>query len=343
MKIFSLTLRIVIFFILSTNIFGDRIRLRNGTVIEGTVVRTEEKFVQIDDLERIRKIPTHIIESIEVGYTGTPVCILINSSENCQKILHSLGIHQTVFLSGKGQMETEILKTKLLKKISWKRTSPKDRFSPYIRIGIQIQISTKYETYNVIFQGKKDSDTLEFQPVADRKQKLFLKESEILQWEWRKDGGYPNTAFPNFLLPLVPGLVQFKTGESVKGGVLMAGTSLALTASVLEFQNAQNSAKPIQYLIPTSDKIVLLQTSKNRNAVRSQLQNSHLFLGFALLICAYHVWDLQQSEDSLISDLNRFQPQSAPTARILPALFAEWEIETKNSKNWEFSFIILEF
>ncbi|MCC5813608.1 MAG: hypothetical protein JJT78_02545 [Leptospira sp.] len=323
MKYFPFSLIFCVLFILSRNIYSDIIYLKDGTKKEGVFINSDEKYLELDTFDRKIKIPVGNVKSVEVGFSGTPVCVRFrnNSMENCDYQLHSLSEDRIILLSGSGFLEVASFAPNDLSQILW-MGSKNNRITPYLREGIYVEIQTSSTFYKGKIIGFKSQEIL----IEDQDRINNVAESEIKRLIYKPQSSqlYNNIElWIKLSSHLIPGYPQYEQGNRIKGSALMSLSVLSIFGATSEFSQAKSLSKVNYNFYSVNNRIIIQQDSKSRKkSIRSQ-QNGNALLGLFFVIFIYHLWDLNYDT---VADSNSTEAMYRNINHLPSTGVSQWEL-----------------
>jgi hypothetical protein len=339
MKYFQLSISFLILCFYSRTIWSDIVLLKSGKTIEGKFIETNSNYTIIDNFDRKIKISNIEIDSIEVGYSGIPVCYKIkDEAENCKSKLHLLSQSKVVLVSGKGFLDAKVYNSNDLLSIKGSINSKEDSLTKYIRIGIGLEI---VDSNSKSFKGKlisiSDDGVLTLESPSDKVYNIPSKSIKTFSYyspSWFK----LSKIHP--LVQIVPGLPQINKGEFWKGSALMGFGAVTFFGAAFEYNNARNAAKPEVSYLPLGTQLVATSAFSNNKSFEMHKQNFQILTAGFILIYAYHFYDIysdqnisENSSQSFPNNQNLYSYQSSYPEKQGP--YSIWNFG--NSQYFEYS------
>jgi hypothetical protein len=300
--LFRLTL--LIYLIFSSTIWGDIILLKSGKSIEGKFIESNEQYTVVDNFEKKIQIQNSQIESVEVGFSGIPVCYQLkdNPSKNCKALLHILSESKVVIVYGKGFLEIIEKEPQDFQLIQIFPNVKRDYLSKHIKAGIGINL--KLENSNSlsgIFISKEVNDKLKMENQDGSI--FFVLEKEIVEAEYNSSLNRNNLT-KNGLIGFIPGLPQFLQGKTQKGAILMGFSLFTGVGAIYEYNNAKNTAQNSEIYLPIGNQLVVTNSLGSNSSFQRHKSNFQILtVGFVALYL-YHFFDTYYMEDKTATLIN---------------------------------------
>ena len=290
---------------------------KDGNRIEGFFLREYANKLVFQDMKGKKHIVlSSNIKKLEIGLSGVPACYIEKGDgpdeKECGILLVKIDGEKASFAEGEGFHELDTVSLASLSKIELLyKDYPFNRF-PLIKKGLQIK--TRVKTRRGSFEGslrnvnqgyislkgkrgglrrygaaevEKISFSFQEEELALSEKAKKAKEEKVPEKDEKPSEASKGSSKTLRWLPYaVPGLVQYKQGQTWKGISMMAGSSLFLTVSILEYLKAQaagDKAKEAELASQIEEQEKIFDTHAKR----------HAYAGYALLgIYAWHIVDL---------------------------------------------------
>jgi hypothetical protein len=341
MKLVPFRLTLLIYLISSSTIWGDIILLKSGKTIEGKFIESNEQYTIVDNFEKKINIPNSQIDSVEVGFSGIPVCYQLKSNpyKNCKALLHILSESKVVIVYGKGYLEILEKEPLEFQLISIIPDIKRDRLSKHIKPGVGIKLILDNSISVSGFYSESDLNKLKIENPDGKV--YFIEEKEILEAEY--DSSLNRYLSPNnFLIGLVPGLPQFLHGKTKKGGILMGSGFLLGASAIMEYNNAKKSSQNSEVYLPIGNQLIVTNSVGTNTTFQRHKSNFQLLtVGFAALYI-YHFFDnyyldrstaysidLNTEPNGLKNNLFAFPERSGPYSFWSPSNIQYFEFNFK--------------
>ncbi|WCL47996.1 hypothetical protein [Leptospira sp. GIMC2001] len=282
--------------ILSSNIWSDVILLKNGKTIEGKYIESDDNWLVIDNFEKLIRIQSNQVQSMDVGFSGIPICYKLknNSDKNCNGILHFLSRNKMVIAQGSGYMEALEIPISEIDNFQIQINKKNDQLSRYIRSGIILRISLTNKDIIIGKYLKTTDRILQFQVENETKK---IPENQIQLVEYESDFHIDeNMQYVKYLLP---GYSQWQRQSKAKGALLMGMSTISLLGIGYEYNQAMQSSKREITYIPVNNQLVGTNSLSNNSKFDGHIRNMNILSGVLLICYIYNTYDIvYDSNDS---------------------------------------------
>lgn len=309
MKIVNLFSKILKFFliyhiVLISCLYADTIKLKNGKTLNGKFISENQEEVTFDTFEEKIKIDKTTIQSIELGYSGIPVCYKLSYKpvENCDDQLYSFTKDEIIFIVDNG---ADIKKYKPIgvSLIKLSRSGAGSEILTRLPNGIKIRI---VKTSKEEVEGKIRSispNQVQLSKKNGESAKVSVGEIQTVYWE----SGGVLTKTADVLKYTIPGFVQFKYNKP-KSLSLMGLWLLFAIAIPIEYNAAQKALDNNVNIIPVGDYFMVVNNALPSNNFQFHRNRMNIAIAGLSVVTAYHFYDVifnSEDEDSISIQLMR--------------------------------------
>ncbi len=301
----------VYLFYCTSFIFADTIKLKSGETLNGKFISENQDKIVFDTFKEKLTIDKKNIQSVELGYSGIPVCYKLsyNPVETCNDLLYSFTQDEIAFVVDSG---SNIKKYKHIEVNFIKLTQQNAGSDILAKIpgGIKIKITN---TSDEEIEGKIESvnpNQIEIIKKSGENVTLTAGDIQILYWE--SEGLMVKTK--NVVKYTIPGFVQFDYNKP-KSISLIGLTLFFGAAAYMEYNAAQKALNNNTNIIPVGDYFIVGNNFLPSNNYIYHKNRMNMAIGGLVAVGLFHFYDVffnAEEADSISIDLKQYDFKRSP-------------------------------
>lgn len=281
----------------------------------------------MDNFEQLVKIPAKTVDSVEVGYTGIPVCISFPEKKepDCQSLLHLLNADKLVIAVFPGYLDAKEFAHSQITEINGKFSGTKPgMISKIFRPGIVLEFEIKdgrrltgkllrvSETEVQIQKSDTESEQNDNQNSINPE---VIPVSRLVGFRFRREFQDLDKS-SSIMFAWIPGLPQIQRQENLIGYSLL-GLSLGLAGYGIHQNQKLRSYSREEYLfLPVENQVFFAKNPNGNSNYKTAYQNSTLSFSILSLLVAYQIYESYFAEKNQ-SLASAFQELKIPAYQTL--------------------------
>ena len=275
-------------------VYADKILLHDGTVKEGKIIAEDGNQITLQNDAKTETISKSNINSIEMGFSGVPVCIRFSRSKkqnDCRYKLVSISKKYIYLNNPKYPKKSFKFKLKYINSIVYNKITSSQNIIPYLVKNMELDL----EMYN----GSHTHGVLHATSANSIQIKTASGAITSIHNDLIKTARYNNNSqVRQFTLParLIPGIEQLVYRKQLVKGSIMTGLFLTLGAGMIyEYQmalQAKKEAETKNNYISTPQNTLLLYRKPDYSQFEQHRNNYYTLAGGMALLYAFNLFDL---------------------------------------------------